>query len=35
VLGMMTKNINQVAKYRQKFGLAMLDDASNLGVLLI
>ena len=35
VMGVLTANINRVAKYREKFGLAMLNDNSELTVLLI
>ena len=35
VLGVLTANINRVAKYREKFGLAMLNNNSELTVLLI
>ena len=35
VIGALTANINQTARYRKKFGLEMLCDTSDLGVLLI
>ena len=35
VVSLFTARINQVAKYREKFGLGLLDDKSDLTVLFI